>query len=85
MYGRLFSMNNMVRTTFAVATFAVLNLSFTGAASAQGLPAGTLAPVYGTTWAAAQAPSHSLDAPTMASEPSKASDQDQLGGSSQNN
>jgi Na+(H+)/acetate symporter ActP len=52
---------------------AVLNLGFIGigAVSAQGLPAGTMAPVYGTTWAAAQAPSHRLNAPTMASEPSK--------------
>jgi hypothetical protein len=66
LYGRLFSTKTLVRTTFAV-----LSLGFIGAASAQGLPAGTMAPVYGTTWAAAQAPSHSLNAPTMASEPSK--------------
>jgi hypothetical protein len=66
LYGRLFSTKTLVRTTFAV-----LSLGFIGAASAQGLPAGTMAPVYGTTWAAAQAPSYSLNAPTMVSEPSK--------------
>jgi hypothetical protein len=60
--GRLFSTKTLVRTTFAI-----LSLGFI----AQGMPAGTMAPVYGTTWAAAQAPSHSLNAPTMASEPSK--------------
>jgi hypothetical protein len=65
-YGRLFSTKTLVRTTFAV-----LSLGFIGAASAQGLSASTMAPVYGTTWAAAQAPSYSLNAPTMASEPSK--------------
>jgi len=81
LYGRLFSTKNLVCTTFGVATFAVLNLGFIGAASAQGLPAGTMAPVYGTTWAAAQAPSHSLNAPNMASEPG----QDRPSGSFQNN
>ncbi|MFL5279458.1 MAG: hypothetical protein ACJ8AW_00255 [Rhodopila sp.] len=65
-YGRLFSTKTLVRTTFAISS-----LGFIGAASAQGVPAGTMAPVYGTTWAAAQAPSHSLNAPTMASELSK--------------
>jgi hypothetical protein len=60
--GRLFSTKTLVRTTFAI-----LSLGFI----AQGMPAGTMAPVYGTTWAATQAPSHSLNAPTMASEPSK--------------
>jgi uncharacterized protein YfaQ (DUF2300 family) len=60
--GRLFSTKTLARTTFAI-----LSLGFI----AQGMPAGTMAPVYGTTWAAAQAPSHSLNAPTMASEPSK--------------
>src|SRR4051794_9909069 len=64
LYGRLFSTKTLVRTTFAV-----LSLGFIGAASAQGLPAGTMAPVYGTTWAATQAPSYSLNAPNMASEP----------------
>jgi hypothetical protein len=38
----------------------------------QGLPAGTMASVYGTTWAAAQAQSHNLNAQNVASEPSKA-------------
>jgi hypothetical protein len=60
--GRLFSTKTLVRTTLAI-----LSLGFI----AQGMPAGTMAPVYGTTWAATQAPSHSLNAPTMASEPSK--------------
>lgn len=68
LYGRLCSTKTLVCTTFAV-----LNLGFIGAASAQGLPAGTKAPVYGTTWAATQGPSYSVNAPTMASEPSKIS------------
>jgi hypothetical protein len=67
LYGRLFSTKTLIHTTFAV-----LNLGFIAAASAQGLSAGTMAPVYGTTWAAAQAPSYSLNAPNMALEPSKA-------------
>jgi hypothetical protein len=86
LYGRPFSTKTLVCTTFGVATFAVLNLGFIGAASAQGLPAGTMAPVYGTTWAAAQAPPHSLNAPNIASEPSQEEpDQDRPSGSSQNN
>jgi hypothetical protein len=81
LYGRLFSTKTLVSTTFAV-----LNLGFIGAASAQGLSAGTMPPAYGTTWAAAQAPSHSLNAPNMASELGQEEPgQDQPSGSSQNN
>ena len=66
LYGHLFSTKTLVCTTFAI-----LNLGLIGAASAQGLSAGTTAPVYGTTWAAAQASSDSLNA-RIALEPSKA-------------
>lgn len=51
--------------------FTVLSLHFMGAAFAQGVPAGTMAPMYGTTWAAAQAQSHSLTAQNMTSESAK--------------
>ena len=64
---RLFSTKNLLRVAFAV-----LSLHATGAAFAQGLSAGATAPMYGTTWAAAQAQSHSLNAQNVASEPSKA-------------
>jgi hypothetical protein len=81
LYGRLSSTKTLV-----CATFAVWNLGFIGAASAQGLPAGTMAPVYGTTWAAAQAPPHSLNAPNIASEPGQEEPgQGRPGGSFQNN
>ena len=63
LYGRLFSTKTLVRTTFAISS-----LGFIGAASAQGLSAGTMAPVYGPTWAAAQARSYSLNVPNMASK-----------------
>jgi hypothetical protein len=51
--------------------FAVLSLYSIGTAFAQGVPAGTMAPMYGTTWAAARAQAHSLNAQIMASEASK--------------
>ena len=64
--GRLVSMKTLVRIAFAA-----LSLHATGAAFAQGLSAGATAPMYGTTWAAAQAQSHSLNAQNVASEPAK--------------
>jgi hypothetical protein len=64
--GRLFSTKTLVRVAFTA-----LSLHSMGMAFAQGVPAGTMAPVYGTTWAAARAPSHSLNAQNMVSEPSK--------------
>ena len=63
--GRLFSTKTLVRIAFAA-----LSLQATGAAFAQGLSAGTTAPMYGTTWAATR--SQSLNAQNMTSEPSKA-------------
>src|SRR4051794_19900937 len=48
-----------------------LTLPSIGSAWAQGLPAGTMAPVYGTAWSAAQAGSHSSNTPNLASEQSK--------------
>jgi hypothetical protein len=51
--------------------FATLSIHSMGTAFAQGVPAGTMAPVYGTTWAAARAQSHSLNAQNVTSEPSK--------------
>jgi len=63
---RLFSTKNLVRVILAV-----VNMGSIGTASAQGLPAGTMAPLYGTTWAA-QARSHSLATSASASEPLKA-------------
>lgn len=63
---RLVSTKTLVRVAFT--TLSLLSMA---SAFGQGLPAGTMAPVYGTTWAAAQAQSHSLNAQTMASESSK--------------
>ena len=51
--------------------FAVLSLHSIGAAFAQGATAMIKPQVYGTTWAAAHARSHSLDGQTMALESSK--------------
>jgi hypothetical protein len=64
---RLFSTKTLVRVTFTT-----LSLHSMGSAFGQDLPAGTMAPVYGTTWAAAQSQSHGLNAQNVASEPSKA-------------
>jgi hypothetical protein len=63
---RLFSTKTLLRVGFTA-----LSLHSMGAAFAQGVPAGTMAPMYGTTWAAAQAQSHSLTAQNVASEPAK--------------
>jgi hypothetical protein len=63
---RLFSTKTLIRIAFAA-----LSLHATGAAFAQGLSAGATAPMYGTTWVAAQAQSHSLTAQNMASESAK--------------
>jgi len=64
---RLFSTKTLARVAFTA-----LSLHSMGMAFAQGVPAGTMAPMYGTTWAAARAQSHSLNAQNMVSEPSKA-------------
>jgi hypothetical protein len=66
LYSHLFSTKTLVRVAFAA-----LSLPSMGSAWAQGLPAGTMAPVYGTAWSAAQAGSHSSNTPTLASEQSK--------------
>jgi hypothetical protein len=58
------------RTLVRVA-FATLSLNFMGTAFGQGLAAGTTAPVYGSTWAAAHARRHGQDAPVMASQQPK--------------
>ena len=60
---RLVSTKTVIRVAFAA-----LSLHSVGTAFAQGVPAGTTAPMYGTTWAAARAQSHSLNAQNMASE-----------------
>ena len=65
--GRLVSTKTLARIAFAA-----VSLYSMGTAFAQGVPAGTTAPMYGTTWAAAQAQSHSLNAQNMTSEPAKA-------------
>ena len=65
--GRLISTKTLLRVGFTA-----LSLHAMGTAFAQGVPAGTTAPMYGTTWAAAQAQSHSLTAQNTTSESSKA-------------
>jgi hypothetical protein len=64
---RLVSTKTLIRIAFTA-----LSLHSMGIAFAQGVPAGTTAPMYGTTWAAAQAQSYSLTAQNMTSESSKA-------------
>jgi hypothetical protein len=64
--GRLFSTKTLLRVGFTALSLHSMETAF-----AQGVPAGTTAPMYGTTWAAAQAQSHSLTAQNMASESSK--------------
>ena len=66
LYGRLFSTKTLVRVAFA--TLSLLSMA---SAFGQGLPASTMVPVYGTTWVAAQAQSHNLNAQNTASESSK--------------
>ena len=66
LYGHLFSTKTLIHVGFAV-----LSLYAIGTAFAQGVPAGTMAPMYGTTWAAARAQAQSLNAQTMAPEASK--------------
>ena len=63
--GRLISTKTLLRVGFTA-----LSLHSMGTAFAQGVPAGTTVPMYGTTWAAAQAQSHSLNAQNVGSEPS---------------
>jgi hypothetical protein len=62
----LFSTKILIRVAFAS-----LSLHSMGTAFGQGLAAGTTAPLYGTTWAAAHARSHVQDARVMASEQRK--------------
>ena len=66
LYGHLVSTKTLIRVGFAV-----LSLYSIGAAFAQGVPAGTRAPMYGTTWTAARAQAYSLNTQNMASEASK--------------
>ena len=66
MFCPLFSTKILIRVAFAS-----LSLHSMGTAFGQGLAAGTTAPRYGTTWAAAHARSHGQDAPVMASEQHK--------------
>ena len=66
LYGHLISTKTLIRVGFTV-----LSLYPIGTAFAQGVPAGTMAPMYGTTWAAARAQAQSLNAQNMASEASK--------------
>jgi hypothetical protein len=63
---RLFSTKTLARVAFTT-----LSLHFMSSAFGQGLPAGTMAPVYCTSWPPAQAPSHSLNTQTMTSEAAK--------------
>jgi len=63
---RLVSTKTLLRVGFAA-----LSLHATGAAFAQGLSAGTTAPMYATTWAATRSQSHSLTAQNMVSESAK--------------
>src|SRR5437588_384562 len=64
--GCLFSTKTLVRIAFTALSLHSMETAF-----AQGVPAGTTAPMYGTTWATARAQSHSLNAQNMASESSK--------------
>ena len=66
LYGHLFSTKTLIHVGFAV-----LSLYAIGTAFAQGVPTGTTAPMYGTSWAAALAEARSLNAQTMASEAAK--------------
>jgi hypothetical protein len=64
LYRHLFTTKTFVRVAFTT-----LSLHSMGTAVGQGLPAGTAAPAYGTTWAATQAQPYSLDARNLVSEP----------------
>ena len=66
LYGHLFSTKTLIHVGFAV-----LSLYAIGTAFAQGVPAGTTAPMYGTSWAAPRAQADRPNAQTMASEASK--------------
>ena len=66
LYGYLVSTETLIRVGFAL-----LSLYAIGTAFAQGVPAGTTAPMYGTSWAAARAQAQSLNAQNMASEAAK--------------
>jgi hypothetical protein len=66
LYGHLFSTKTLIHVGFAV-----LSLYAIGTAFAQGVPTGTRAPTYGTTWAAARAQADRLNAQNMASEAAK--------------
>ena len=66
LYGHLFSTKTLIHVGFAV-----LSLYAIGTAFAQGVPAGTRAPMYGTSWAAPRAQADRLNAQNVASEPAK--------------
>ena len=66
LYGHLVSTKTLIRVGFTV-----LSLYPIGTAFAQGVPAGTTAPMYGTGWAVARAQASSPNAKNMASEASK--------------
>ncbi|MFL5289041.1 MAG: hypothetical protein ACJ8AW_50835 [Rhodopila sp.] len=66
LYDRLFSIRTLVRIACAA-----LSLHTMGSVQAQGLPPGTKAPLYGTTWAAMQVRSHASDFQSLASDSSR--------------
>ena len=66
LYGHLFSTKILIHVGFAV-----WSLYAIGAALAQGVPTGTTAPTYGTTWAAPRAQADRLNAQNMASGSAK--------------
>jgi len=66
LYDRLFSTKTLVRIACTA-----LSLNSMGTAWAQGVPAGTQAPRYGTTWAAMRAQSHDTNLQTLALDSSK--------------
>ena len=66
LYGHLVSTETLIRLGLAV-----LSLYSIGAAFAQGVPAGTTAPTYGTTWAAPRAQADRLNTQNVASESAK--------------
>ena len=66
LYGHLFSTKTLIHVGFAV-----LSLYAIGTALAQGVPAGTTVPMYGTSWAAPRAQADRLNTQNVASEAAK--------------
>ena len=64
--GRLVSTKTLLRIAFTA-----LSLHPMGTAFAQGVPAGTTAPTYGTNWAAPRAQADRLNTQNVASESAK--------------